>query len=165
MHYKGNFWTYRNKILGCQSPHSYQSAHHPIKQEAADGRLVRTAGFEVFCPSVCQSSAAAPAALTSVRLRLSKSSGMCQECTASAWRRRWRQVVGRMIMQELHLVVQWSGAGWCVGAEWCLIGQQMQNQAEGVGSAQKYGAGLCALWRYGWMCACVFMHVCVYAYA
>lgn len=68
------------------NPHSNQSAHHPIKQEAADGCVVRTAGFEVFCPSACQSCATPPAAPTNLRQKLSKLSGMSHEHpTSQAW--------------------------------------------------------------------------------
>lgn len=76
--------------------HSNQSTHHPIKQEAADGCVLRTAGFEVFCPSVCQSCAASSAAPTNLRQNLSKLSRMCHERpTSQVW---WKWVGGGMML-------------------------------------------------------------------
>lgn len=59
------------KLLASQS-----KSHLRVKLGAADGRVIRTAGFEVCCPSPRQSRAAPPAARTGLMLGLSKMSAV-----------------------------------------------------------------------------------------
>lgn len=86
---------------------SRSKSHLRVKLGAADGRLIRTAGFEVCCPSPRQSRAAPPAAPTSLILGLSKVSAVSGLNHRSGARRKVTREGGRgfKMKQELHLVL------------------------------------------------------------